>query len=95
MDAPTPANKDIAMEHVEDGEVPQSIDAKSEVVEDDMPLDQQRRILRRVDLRVTVVTGVLFFISLLDRSNLGAAAIAGFVGKCHPSCYSSLIPRAE
>lgn len=44
---------------------------------DDIPLEEQRRILRKIDLRVTAVTGMMFCISLMDRTNLGAASIAG------------------
>lgn len=38
---------------------------------------EQRNALRLIDLRVTVVTGVMFCISLMDRTNLGIASIAG------------------
>lgn len=48
----------------------------SEVRVDISPLEQ-KRILRKIDLRVTAVTGLMFCISLMDRTNLGAASIAG------------------
>ncbi|OCT53025.1 putative transporter [Cladophialophora carrionii] len=38
---------------------------------------QQRRIVRRIDLRLAVTLGCLYCISLLDRTNLGAASVAG------------------
>lgn len=38
---------------------------------------EQVKAMLRIDLRVTVVTGVMFCISLMDRTNLGVAAIAG------------------
>ncbi|KAG0650130.1 putative transporter [Hyphodiscus hymeniophilus] len=38
---------------------------------------EQRHIVRRVDLRLVVTLGSLYFISLLDRTNLGAASVAG------------------
>lgn len=40
---------------------------------------EQRAIIRRVDLRLVVTLGCLYLISLLDRTNLGAASVAGFV----------------
>lgn len=39
--------------------------------------DEQKKIIRRVDLRLVVTVGCLFIVSLLDRTNLGAASIAG------------------
>lgn len=38
---------------------------------------ERRNALRLIDLRVTVVTGIMFCISLMDRTNLGIALIAG------------------
>jgi sugar phosphate permease len=38
---------------------------------------EQRRIVRRIDRRLVVTLGVLYCVSLMDRSNLGGAAIAG------------------
>lgn len=40
-------------------------------------LDEQRKIYRRVDLRLVVTLGCMYMISLLDRTNLGAASVAG------------------
>lgn len=38
---------------------------------------EQKAIIRRIDLRLVVVLGCLYCISLLDRTNLGAASVAG------------------
>lgn len=38
---------------------------------------EQRHTIRKIDLRVSVATGIMFCISIMDRSNLGAASIAG------------------
>lgn len=38
---------------------------------------EQRKIIHRVDRRLVVTVGVLYCISLMDRTNLSAAAIAG------------------
>jgi DNA replication initiation complex subunit (GINS family) len=40
---------------------------------------EQRKIIHRVDRRLVVTVGVLYCISLMDRTNLSAAAIAGYV----------------
>lgn len=40
---------------------------------------QQRKIVHRIDYRLTVTLGVMYCISLMDRTNLSAANIAGFV----------------
>lgn len=39
--------------------------------------DEQKRIVRRVDSRLVITVGCLFIVSLLDRTNLGAASVAG------------------
>lgn len=53
-------------------------DKSSEHVEDDEYTPaEQRRIIRKIDLRVTITCGAIYCISLMDRTNLGAASIAG------------------
>jgi hypothetical protein len=42
---------------------------------------EQRKIIHRIDRRLVVTVGVLYCISLMDRTNLSAAAIAGCVRK--------------
>jgi hypothetical protein len=44
-------------------------------------LQEQRKIIHRVDRRLVVTVGVLYCISLMDRTNLSSASIAGFVAK--------------
>jgi hypothetical protein len=39
---------------------------------------EQKKILRRIDLRLVTMTGLAYCISLMDRTNLSAAAIAGY-----------------
>lgn len=41
---------------------------------------EQRKIIHRVDRRLVLTVGVLYCISLMDRTNLSAASIAGYVG---------------
>lgn len=38
---------------------------------------EQSRIMRKVDWRLVPVLGLLYAVSLVDRNNLGTAAIAG------------------
>ncbi|KAJ9603665.1 hypothetical protein H2200_011851 [Cladophialophora chaetospira] len=44
---------------------------------------EQKRIVRRIDLRLAVTLGCLYCISLLDRTNLGAASVAGMQTSLH------------
>ncbi|KAL3436114.1 major facilitator superfamily domain-containing protein [Aspergillus tetrazonus] len=38
---------------------------------------ERKRLIRRIDLRLVITLGCLYCISLLDRTNLGAASVAG------------------
>lgn len=40
-------------------------------------IQEQKKIYRRIDLRLVVTLGCMYMISLLDRTNLGAASVAG------------------
>lgn len=40
-------------------------------------LQEQARILRKVDVRLIPICGLMYCVSLLDRTNLSNAAIAG------------------
>lgn len=42
-------------------------------------LAEQKKIIRRIDLRLVVTVGVMYCVSLMDRTNLSAANIAGYV----------------
>lgn len=50
---------------------------------------EQKAITRRIDYRLVVTLGVLYCASLMDRTNLGSAAIAGSVTLPHP--YTNLM----
>jgi len=41
-------------------------------------VEEQKKIVWRIDRRLVVTLGLLYMISLLDRTNLGAANIAGY-----------------
>jgi hypothetical protein len=80
IESPDHSTKTMAIEVIDEKPLSTLEEAKdSAELEglEDIPLEEQRRILRKIDLRVTAVTGVMFCISLMDRTNLGAASIAG------------------
>lgn len=41
--------------------------------------EEEKRIMRRVDRRLVSTVGALYCVSLMDRTNLSAAAIAGMM----------------
>lgn len=41
--------------------------------------EEQKRIIRRIDLRLVTMAGLAYCISLMDRTNLSMAAVAGMV----------------
>ncbi|CBF78998.1 hypothetical protein AN7137.2 [Aspergillus nidulans FGSC A4] len=41
--------------------------------------EEQKRIIRRIDLRLVTITGLAYCVSLMDRTNLSMAAVAGMV----------------
>jgi MFS family permease len=43
--------------------------------------EEQRRIMRRIDLRLVVTVGAMYCVSLMDRTNMSAANIAGMSGE--------------
>ena len=48
-----------------------------EIVDSDFTPEDWKRIKRQIDRRLVVTCGVLYVISVMDRNNVGAAAIAG------------------
>ena len=44
---------------------------------------EQRKIIHRIDRRLVVTVGVLYCVSLMDRTNLGAASIAGYADELY------------
>jgi hypothetical protein len=42
-------------------------------------IQEQKAIVWRIDLRLVLTLGCLYCISLMDRTNLGAASVAGYV----------------
>ncbi|KAL7626525.1 hypothetical protein AAE478_003297 [Parahypoxylon ruwenzoriense] len=65
---------DLAVRHLE-GDKSQL----SDTVDDDISEEEGKRIIWRVDRRLVTMVGVLYCISLMDRTNLSAAAVAGMI----------------
>ncbi|KAJ5995538.1 phthalate transporter [Penicillium waksmanii] len=42
-----------------------------------MSASEQKRLIRRIDIRLVITLGFLYCISLLDRTNMGATSVAG------------------
>ncbi|KAI1103751.1 MFS general substrate transporter [Jackrogersella minutella] len=51
----------------------------TENVEEEFDEKEGKRILRRIDRRLVVMVGVLYCISLMDRTNLSAGAVSGML----------------
>ena len=50
---------------------------QQEGIDEEFSPAEQKKIIRRLDRRLVVTCGVMFCFSLMDRTNLGAASIAG------------------
>ncbi|KAJ5110584.1 hypothetical protein N7532_001119 [Penicillium argentinense] len=68
-----PDEKNIGDDRIEN--VAQKMPSNEE--EEEFTPEEQRKIIRRIDLRLVTMTGLAYCISLMDRTNLSAAAIAG------------------
>jgi len=51
--------------------------------------EEQKKIIHRIDRRLILTVGIMYCVSLMDRTNLSAAAIAGYVD--HVSVRSPLL----
>ena len=67
--------KSDATDHVEHSDTKDS----NTVVISEFTEAEQKRIVQRIDRRLVTTLGVLYCASLMDRTNLGSAAIAGSV----------------
>ena len=57
----------------------EDIAGKSPPSEDDeeFTAEEKKKIIRRIDMRLVTMTGLAYCISLMDRTNLSMAAVAG------------------
>jgi hypothetical protein len=63
-------------EHIEDTE--KGAFHHEEIIDLFSPAEQ-KKLIRRIDIRLVITLGFLYCVSLLDRTNLGAASVAGYV----------------
>lgn len=54
-------------------------DVTSHDYESDFTPEEQRKIIHRVDWRLVTTVGAMYCVSLMDRTNMSAAAIAGML----------------
>jgi hypothetical protein len=66
---------DLTKEHVVGSP---ALSSSADGFESEFTPREQRAIVHRVDRRLVVTVGVLYCVSLMDRTNLSAAAIAGY-----------------
>lgn len=71
------SEKSAVAQHIPDLEPQQTGKSFDDVAALDISPEEGRAIIRRVDVRLVVTVGVLYCMSLMDRTNLSAAAIAG------------------
>lgn len=50
---------------------------KTTTQEEEFTPEEQKKIIRRIDLRLVTMTGLAYCVSLMDRTNLSMAAVAG------------------
>ncbi|KAJ5699709.1 hypothetical protein N7536_002722 [Penicillium majusculum] len=64
-------------EHIEDTE--KGAFHHEDIIDSFSPVEQ-KKLIRRIDIRLVITLGFLYCVSLLDRTNLGAASVAGMQG---------------
>ncbi|KAK5199740.1 hypothetical protein LTR99_004535 [Exophiala xenobiotica] len=74
----TPTEKHDPVE-LEQASSSKSEDSGHNDIDPEFSPDEQRRIVRRIDKRLIVTCGLMYCVSLMDRTNLSNAAIAGMV----------------
>ncbi|KAI1376872.1 MFS general substrate transporter [Hypoxylon crocopeplum] len=70
-------DRDHEKAELEIGQFEQEKAKSSDTIDDDIDEQEGKRIIRRIDRRLVALVGVLYCISLMDRTNLSAGAIAG------------------
>merc|ERR1712230_170535 len=75
---PTSTEKHDPVE-LEQAPTSKSVDSGHNDIDPEFSPDEERRIVRRIDRRLIVTCGLMYCISLMDRTNLSNAAIAGMV----------------
>lgn len=70
----TNSEKKTSLDRIEDVDQPALYDDDYDEV---YSRPEQRKIIHRIDRRLVTMTGLAYCVSLMDRTNLSAAAIAG------------------
>lgn len=65
-----------SVENIENAKLPALNNAD---YDEEFSPEEQKRIIRRIDLRLVSITGLAYCVSLMDRTNLSMAAVAGMV----------------
>jgi hypothetical protein len=80
MDRGPDSNTDMEKDVLETKGVGKESDTASDhAILSEFSRTEERRIMHRVDRRLVVTVGFMYCISLMDRTNLSAANIAGLV----------------
>lgn len=65
---------------------------------DEITIAEERKIIRKIDRRLVTAVAIMFSVSLIDRTNLAGANIAGLSKELHLDTgyrYVSRIPNAS
>lgn len=74
MGTMTPIDEKLPADHRIEDIVGKSLPSDDD---DEFTPQEQKKIIRRIDLRLVTMTGLAYCISLMDRTNLSMAAVAG------------------
>ncbi|KAK1529949.1 major facilitator superfamily transporter [Colletotrichum paranaense] len=77
MDRPVSDPEKAGFEHSDHIRTSSINDSHDLDIDHGFTAEEQRKIIRRVDRRLVVTVGAMYCVSLMDRTNLSAAAIAG------------------
>ncbi|KAL4942076.1 hypothetical protein BDV06DRAFT_212119 [Aspergillus oleicola] len=72
----TSSKHESRVEKIEDANLPALNDID---YDEEFTPAEQKRIIRRIDYRLVTITGLAYCVSLMDRTNLSMAAVAGMV----------------
>ncbi|OHW97753.1 major facilitator superfamily transporter [Colletotrichum incanum] len=77
MDRPAQDPEKAGFEHADEVRSNSLNDSHDIDIDAGFTPEEQRKIIRRIDRRLVVTVGAMYCVSLMDRTNLSAAAIAG------------------
>lgn len=74
--SPFDEKRSPSVENIENAKLPA---LNNDDYDEEFSPEEQKRIIRRIDLRLVSITGLAYCVSLMDRTNLSMAAVAGCV----------------